>query len=603
MSASCTPVHPSPMRRLARTVAVLMACVFAAVPARLVAPPRLAEAVVQEGKGFSATVDGFRSWYGSYVLGDLGETWCVDHGIPAPDVALAYEPATLDDQVPETRRALAWAVGRHGPEADRVGAAALMLVLHDLMGADYPSGRLDVDRLEPGGLAGFEGLEAEVIARARTIKADAVAHASLVGPLSITMVVNEVAATRTGSLRAVVHDGQGRPIGGVTVHPAVIGAALVGEVDRTTSADGVVAWEFEAAAGENRFDLRAIVPSIDLVSLQPTAGRAQRVARPVPVTIDASRAYEAEVPRRFTVVKRGDAQPLIPVTGAAFAVSGEGVSETLVVDSDGRTPTIELLPGRYLVTEVTPPAGYRVAGPWQVEVTDADVVLDVLDLAERGSLRIDKVDTTGTPLTGATFVVTADRDADPSTFEVAIPEPASPLLPGRYAVREIAAPPGFMLDPRVVVADVRAGEVAVVRIENAPILPPVEVPPPPPPPPPPPRTTTTTTTTTTMSVAPPSTTPPPVSPPTEPPPPREVLDVPDVVAPPRLTVPVVVAELPRTGIASGRLGTAAILLIVGGSLLAWGAPSLSRGASSSGIRGRRGRRRRPPGGAGGRCRS
>ncbi len=598
MPASCTPAHPSPKRRLARTVGVLLACVFAAGPTRLVAPPRPAEAVVQEGNGFSATVDGYRSWYGSYVLGDLGEAWCVDHGIPAPDAALAYESATLDDRAPETRRALAWAVGRHGPRADRVGAAALMLVLHDLMGAEYPSGRLDVDRLEPGRLAGFAGLEAEVIARARAIKADAVAHANLVGPLSMTITVNEEAAARTGSLRAVVHDGADRPIGGVTVHPAVTGAALVGEVDRTTAADGSVEWDFAAAAGENRFDLSATVPSIDLVSLRPTAGRAQRVARPVPVTIDASRAYEAEVPRRFTIVKRGDAQPLLPVTGATFAVSGEGVSETLVVGSDGRTPAIEVLPGRFLVTEVTPPGGYRVAGPWEVEVTDADVVLDVLDLAERGSLRIDKVDaTTGAPLTGAAFAVTADRDADPSTFEVAIPEPAAPLLPGRYAVREIAAPPGYLLDPGVVVADVRTGEVTVVRIENAPIPPPVvvqelppppPVPPPPPPPVPPPPTTTT---------PPPTTTIPP------PPAPPEVLDLPAVVAPPRPTVPVVVAELPRTGIPSGRLGSAAMLLIAGGWLLVWGAPSISRGASSSGIPGRRGRRRQPPGEAGGRCRS
>ena len=58
-----------------------------------------------------------------------------------------------------------------------------MLVLHDLRGATYPFGRLDVDTLTPAQLAGFGGHEAEVIARARAIKADALAHAGRRAPL------------------------------------------------------------------------------------------------------------------------------------------------------------------------------------------------------------------------------------------------------------------------------------------------------------------------------------------------------------------------------------------------------------------------------------
>ncbi len=601
MSASSTLSRHvrSPRRhRGGRTAGVLLACVLAAGPARLTAPPRAAGAVVQEGTGFSATVDGYRSWYGSYLLGDIGATWCVDHGIAAPDVALAYEPATLDERAPATRRAIAWAVGRHGPGADRVDAAALMLVLHDLMGATYPSGRLDVDRLDPGRLAGFAGSEAEVVARARAIKADAVAHAELVGPLSITIDVDEVVATRRGSLRAVVVDGSGRPIAGVRVHPTVTGAALLGEVDRTTSVDGVAEWEFEAAVGENRFDLSAVVPDVELVSLRPTAGRAQRVARPAPLPISASRVYEADGPQRFSIAKRGDAEPGLPVTGAMFAVTGEGVAETVVVGPDGRSGALELLPGRYLVTEITPPPGYRTSGPWEVQVTDADVVLDVLDLAVPGTLRVDKVDAvTGGLLAGATFSVGADRDADPSTFEVAIADPAGPLLPGRYQVREVDAPPGYALDPRPVVAEVRPGEVTVVRIENAPVPRPVEVPVTVPPPP-----------ATTAPILPPTPTPTPTpapAPTTAPTPTTEPTPTPPAAAPALsevLDAPAFVAELPRTGLPAGRLAVAALLLVAGGWLLIWGAPGVSREASSSGSRGRRGRRRPPPGAGGGTCR-
>ncbi|HVF32875.1 MAG TPA: hypothetical protein VM933_07560, partial [Acidimicrobiales bacterium] len=172
--------------RVTRLLVVVLAPVaaWAGVAGGALSGPGAAGAAVVTGQGFDAVVDGHRSWYGSYLLGDLGEVWCVDHGIRAPDADLGYEPTGLDDRAPETRRAVAWAVGRHGPGADRVGAAALMLALHDLMGAAYPSGPLSVDGLEPSSLAGFEGREGEVLDRARRIRADAVAHAGLVGPLA-----------------------------------------------------------------------------------------------------------------------------------------------------------------------------------------------------------------------------------------------------------------------------------------------------------------------------------------------------------------------------------------------------------------------------------
>lgn len=312
---SPTPVARSALRPW-RPLLAVTACLIVAAPLRLLSPPAPAAAEVEHGSGFSATVDGFRGWYGSYRLGDIGEVWCVDHGISAPDAALGYEPATLEDRAPETRRAIAWAVGRHGPGADGVESAALMLVLHDLMGAAYPSGPLDVDRLGVERLDGFEGAEAAVIERARSIKADAVARAPITAPLSLVVDVEEVPATRTGVLRATLLEGAGMPVAGVTIHPAVTGAALSGEVERVTSGDGAVSWPFEAGPGENRFVLRAEVPGIDLVSLRPTGGPAQRVARPSSVTVTAEAGYEAVVPRRFTILKRGDAEPHLPVGGA-----------------------------------------------------------------------------------------------------------------------------------------------------------------------------------------------------------------------------------------------------------------------------------------------
>lgn len=445
-----------------------VAVVAAAWAGGVFAGPTAAGAAVEHGVGFAGRVDGYRSWYGSYRLGDLGEVWCVDHGIAAPDVALAYEPTALDDRAPETRRAVAWAVGRHGNGADRVTAAALQLVLHDLMGAVYPSGPLSVDRLTEADLVGFDGLAAEVLARARTIKADAVSRATIVGPLSMAVDVTgegrEVAG-RPGELRATLTDASGQPLPGVVVLPAVVGAELEGQVDRTTGEDGSVSWPFVSSPGENRFDLTAEVPGAELVALRPTGGAAQRVARPAGAVVAGSASFVAEVPRRFTIVKRGDAEPAVPVAGARFAISG--VEGELVVGPDGRTPPVSLRPGTYTVTEVAPPPGYDAAGPWEVVVTDADVVLDVLDLARRGELEVVKTDAvTGEAVPGATFAVAADRDADPSTFEVPIPDWKLPLLPGRYEVREVTAPPHHRRSESPVVVEVRAGERTTAVVPN-----------------------------------------------------------------------------------------------------------------------------------------
>ncbi len=433
-------------------------------------PPAPAGAAVEHGAGFHGVVDGYRSWFGSYRLGGEGEVWCVDHGIRAPDVVLGYEPTGLDDRAPDTRRAIAWAVGRHGPGADRVGAAALMLVLHDLMGARYPSGPLSVDQLAPDRLQGFDGLEGEVVARARSIKADAVARAALVGPFRLAVSATEVLAGRRGNLEASVVDAGGRPVSGVAIHPAVTGAALVGDVDQVTAADGRATWAFDAAPGANTFDLSASAPGAELRALRPTVGPAQRVARPATVALRVSTAFDGQVPRRLSVHKSGDGGPTLPVTGAEFVVEGHEQTP-LVVTNDGLTESIEVLPGRYTVTEVRAPIGYEPAGPWTVEITDHDVVLEVSNAARRGRLRIEKVDAlTGQPVTGATFEVRGDLDGDHDAFEVGVDDINADLLPGRYQVREVSAPPGYALADDPVVVEVRARETAVATIADHPLV-------------------------------------------------------------------------------------------------------------------------------------
>jgi len=126
------------------------------------APP--AVAAVTPRAGYHATVLGWSSWYGSYDLGPAGVGWCIDHGMAAPDPAFRYVPVVAADVDDDRRSAMAWIVTSHAGTADPVDGAAVMLALHDLRGASYPFGVLDVDRLSPGQLAGFAGRETEVLA-------------------------------------------------------------------------------------------------------------------------------------------------------------------------------------------------------------------------------------------------------------------------------------------------------------------------------------------------------------------------------------------------------------------------------------------------------
>ena len=69
-----------------------------------------------------------------------------------------------------------------------------MLAGHDLMGARYPSGLLNVGLMHPAGMRGFGADAAAVADRARAIKADAVAHGHLVPPYSLTVEATAPAA-------------------------------------------------------------------------------------------------------------------------------------------------------------------------------------------------------------------------------------------------------------------------------------------------------------------------------------------------------------------------------------------------------------------------
>lgn len=250
-------------------------------------PPAVAAVVPRVG--FHATVLGWSSWYGSYDLGPAGTGWCIDHGLRAPDPAFRYVPTTAGDLDPDRRAAMAWVVSAHGGTGDPVDAAAVMLVLHDLRGASYPFGPLDVDRLAVSQLAGFGGHEADVINRARAIKAGGRAHQQLRSPITLRLSLAPASADN-GQAIATLTDQAGRPVIGALVRIEANGATLDSTDGAISGADGSLhrTYRLTDPTVGARFSAHAATPDPTLSALASTTVRAQRVARPAWLTLAAT---------------------------------------------------------------------------------------------------------------------------------------------------------------------------------------------------------------------------------------------------------------------------------------------------------------------------
>jgi len=262
------------------------------------ASSEIALAEVVHGSGYNATVLGWTSWYGNYGLGAVGWGWCIDHGIAAPDAAYGYVATDITDAGPRTKAAMSWAASTN-LYADRVSAAATMLVLHDLMGAQYPFGRLNIDGLTTAHFDGFGGAEGAVLERARTIKADALAHADVVGPLILRLEATPVRAGELGLFRAVLTDATGRPIPDVVIEVAASGAVLPGPYMRTGADGSDQAW-FRGGEGHNGFTATASAIDPQVHVFAPTSARAQRIAQPGFVRVPGAVSFEAVPPTTTT---------------------------------------------------------------------------------------------------------------------------------------------------------------------------------------------------------------------------------------------------------------------------------------------------------------
>ncbi|MEO7429707.1 MAG: hypothetical protein ABIY48_10065 [Acidimicrobiales bacterium] len=341
---------PLVLRPLATGLALLMASGLL-----LVTHPEPAGAEVTHLHGFWATVDGFTSWYGSYGMGPLGTAWCIDHGSRSPDPVYGYVPADLSSVPADTQAAVAWAVAAHGQGTDPVAHAGLMLAVHDLMGALYPSGRLDVDNLRVSRLAGFGGVGAQVLTAARAAKADGLDHAHLRGPLHLVVVIGAIDGSGIAPVTVTVADALGQGVAGVVVRVAGSspGLSAATAVTAVTAMNGSATVSLQTGSVPVDVQASATVPHLPLDAWQPTSTRAQRVARPSLDELTASTEL-APPTTTTTMPPTTTTTPETTTTAPTTTTTPETTTTTAAPASTSTSTTVAALAVTTTVTDAPP---------------------------------------------------------------------------------------------------------------------------------------------------------------------------------------------------------------------------------------------------------
>lgn len=161
---------------------------------------------------------------------------------------------------------------------------------------------------------------------------------------------------------------------------------------------------------------------------------------------------------KITLTKTDVSTPAKPLVGAIFDLYDTTTSTDIgsfpATAIDGTTSLSNLQYGTYTVKETKAPAGYHlnstpktVTIAWGSNSTQACTFTDYLIVADTGSIKITKTDSSGNPLAGAGFTLydstgtavqtnTSASDGTTGFYYVPI---------GKYTVKETLAPQGYLL--------------------------------------------------------------------------------------------------------------------------------------------------------------
>ncbi|MCU1494004.1 MAG: cell wall anchor protein [Acidimicrobiaceae bacterium] len=194
------------------------------------------------------------------------------------------------------------------------------------------------------------------------------------------------------------------------------------------------------------------------------------------------------------LTKSGNDAAYYGIVGTIFKATGPlpaaGFAGTLTVGLNGNSNVISnLRPGTYTLTETHPPTGYSAVAPFPVVVAlgHATTQVNVVDAIDPATLDIyNQQQGTSAPIVGGVFEVLYDSrdsgtyDTDLGRCTTSAIGACSPvasaglgLLPGRYEVTELSAPPGYAVDPGAPTrgAVLTPGAVRVLDFQDPPLVP------------------------------------------------------------------------------------------------------------------------------------
>ncbi len=461
-------------------------------------------------RGYCATYGGANTYFGSYGLGfptPLGWGMCAwpagsGGAYPSPfyNYALTDPPTGAD-----TRDLMAfgfamseavvtgfWA-GNGSFNADQAAVAAKLY--YDALAWHTPLPSMDA------GVTAAVSILYNLTVNAIDATAPPVLGVSLPGGATSFTTSTTVTVT-------INFPGSNQPLAGVTVllglQNATFDANGATAISGVTDSSGVASFPLTASGPVVSVTLTTVtrVGQYGILFLRPTTGQlnAQEiVAAADPIGMSRVDVFTANAPGpppppppapgSVSVHKEGNDPGYFSVVGAQFEVlSGSTVLDTLSIDASGNAgPSAPLAPGSYVLHESVPPPGYQpvadhpfavLAGTnTAISLTGADG--DLVYPAQVTIFKRDRI--TGVPLAGAVFDVAFDptnsgsftQDLGTCTTDAGgqcapTGNDGSDLLPGDYQVTEVAAPPGYALDPSSTVRRVElgAGEAGTVTFTD-----------------------------------------------------------------------------------------------------------------------------------------
>lgn len=194
---------------------------------------------------------------------------------------------------------------------------------------------------------------------------------------------------------------------------------------------------------------------------------------PDPSPVTAYFRVRTEVPGSLSLRKTAEDGK---VAGIPFRITGNGIDRVVTTGEDGFIQVSDLPAGVYTVSEVNTPDEYLPQSSQEVTLSPGQTAsVSFHNVLKRGAVSGKKVDENGSPLSGAWIglfspeetVFTEDTALQTTQSDESGAFAFTDLLYGRYLVREIAPPEGFLLCETCFPVEITEdGQTIAITIEN-----------------------------------------------------------------------------------------------------------------------------------------